>query len=50
MRQFSTRKHSDDAIQQINTDLLMTDWNDLHQLTTDMPYESFNKMLNCNNG
>ena len=23
----------------------MTDWNDLHQLTTNMAYESFNKKL-----
>ena len=30
MRQFSTRKLTDDAIQLINTDWLMTDWTDLH--------------------
>ena len=46
MRQFSTRKLTNNAIQQINADLLMTDWTDLHQLTTIMAYKSFNKKLN----
>ena len=32
-----------EAKQQINTDLLNTDWTYLHQLTTNMAYESFNK-------
>ena len=45
MRQFSTRKLTDDVIQQINTELLMTDWTDLHQLTTNTAYESFNKKI-----
>ena len=36
MRQFSTRKLTDDAIQGIKTDFLMTDWTDLNQLTSNM--------------
>ena len=45
MRQFRTRNHTDDAIEQINTDLLMTDWTDLHQLTTNMAHNFFNRMF-----
>ena len=47
MRQFSTRTLFYDGIQQINTELLMTDWTDLHQLTSNMAYESLNKKLTC---
>ena len=45
MRQFSTRKLTEHSIQQINSDLLMTDWTHPHQLTTNMAYECFNKKL-----
>ena len=45
MRQFSIRKPTDDTIQRINNDLLITDWTYLHKLTTNMAYESFNKKL-----